>query len=82
MRTRVATTVAARNPDVLALVQASPDAMVVIQNGRHVFANDRALLLYRARDLAELASKPALDYMDPSLERIAEARAAPDDGGA
>jgi diguanylate cyclase (GGDEF)-like protein/PAS domain S-box-containing protein len=74
MRSSDAASVAARNPDVLALVQASPDAMVVIQNGRHVFANDRALQLYRARDLDELAGKPALDYMDPSLGGVPEAR--------
>jgi diguanylate cyclase (GGDEF)-like protein/PAS domain S-box-containing protein len=65
---------AERNPDVLALVQASPDAMVVIQNGRHVFANDRALQLYDISDLGELASKPALDYMDPDLAAHARAR--------
>jgi diguanylate cyclase (GGDEF)-like protein/PAS domain S-box-containing protein len=69
-----ADSMAARNRDVLALVQASPDAMVVIQNGRHVFANERALELYRARDLAELASRPALDYMEPSLAQVATAR--------
>ena len=63
-----------RSPDILALVHASPDAMVVIQDGRHVFANDRALQLYRARDLAELASRPALDYMEPSLKRVGSAR--------
>ena len=59
-----------RNPDVLALVQATPDAMVVLQNGRHVFANERALELYRARDLEHLASKPALEYMHPRLGRL------------
>ena len=59
---------AERNTDVWALVQASPDPMVVIQDGRHVFANDRALSLYRARDLAHLASKPAIEYMEPSLK--------------
>jgi diguanylate cyclase (GGDEF)-like protein/PAS domain S-box-containing protein len=55
------------DPDVWALVEASPDPMVVIQDGRHVFANARALALYRARDLAELASQPAIDYMAPDL---------------
>lgn len=62
-----AETLAGRNPDLVALVHASPDAMVVIQRGRHVFANDRALRLYRARDLSHLASKPALEYMHSSL---------------
>ncbi len=65
--------VAARNPDLAAIVHASPDAIVVIQNGRHVFANDRALRLYRARDVLELATKPALDYMGPGLQGVAAA---------
>ena len=55
-------------------MQASPDAMVVIQDARHVFANDRALRLYRARDLAQLSARPALDYMDPPLRREATDR--------
>ena len=64
----------ADDADVLAIVQASPDAVVVLQHGRHVFANDRALQLYRARSLTELAAKPALDYMDPSLRERATRR--------
>ncbi len=59
---------AAPNPEVWALVQSSPDPTVVIQDGWHVFANDRALKMYRARDLAELASKPAVEYMAPTLQ--------------
>jgi len=65
---------AADDADVLALVQSSPDAMVVLQHGRHVFANDRALQLYRARDVAELAAKPAIEYMDPAIRRQATDR--------
>ena len=69
-----AESLAARNPDLVALVHASPDAMVVIRDGRHVFANDRALRLYRARDLAQLASKPALEYMAPSMGSVPKQR--------
>jgi diguanylate cyclase (GGDEF)-like protein/PAS domain S-box-containing protein len=74
-----ATTVAAdHDPDLPAfgsrLVHASPDAMVVIQDGRHVFANDRALKLYRATSLEQLAARPAIEYMDPAIAREARAR--------
>jgi len=67
MTSRKAAVRAADDADVLALVQSSPDAMVVLQEGRHVFANDRALELYRADDLAQLAAKPAIEYMDPAM---------------
>jgi diguanylate cyclase (GGDEF)-like protein/PAS domain S-box-containing protein len=62
---------AERNPDVWALVQSSPDSMVVIQDGRHVFANERALRLHGARDLAELASRPAIEHMEQSQKQQA-----------
>ena len=58
---------AAGNPEVWELALLSPDPTVVIQDGWHVFANERALNLYQARDLAQLASKPAIEYMDPTM---------------
>ncbi len=73
-RNEAAIPLVARTPDFRALVQASPDPTVVIQDGHHVFANDRALRLYRARDLAELTAKPALDYMDPAIRDAAVER--------
>src|SRR3954451_14364293 len=65
---------AARDPHFWALVQASPDPMVVIQDGHHAFANASALRFYRARNLAELAAKPALDYMNPAMRDTAAER--------
>lgn len=53
--------------DVQSLIQLSPDPVVVIQDGRHVFANRRALTLYGADSLAQLASRPAIDYIHPSM---------------
>jgi diguanylate cyclase (GGDEF)-like protein/PAS domain S-box-containing protein len=45
------------------LVELSPDAVFVIKDGYHVFANGRGLTLFGARDLAELRRQPALAYM-------------------
>ena len=69
-------TLSGYDPEVWALVNASPDAMIVIQDGRHVFANARALALYGARDLAELADRPALGYMAPGHRRAGQTRLA------
>jgi diguanylate cyclase (GGDEF)-like protein/PAS domain S-box-containing protein len=60
--------------DVQGLIQLSPDPMVVIQDGRHVFANPRALTLYGAEGLAQLASRPAIDYIDPGMHVQARER--------
>jgi diguanylate cyclase (GGDEF)-like protein/PAS domain S-box-containing protein len=58
----------ASDADLNNLIQLSPDAVIVIQDGWHVFANARALRLYGAQTLAELATKPAIEYMDPRLK--------------
>ncbi len=50
-----------------ALVELSPDAIAVIQNGRFVFANQQALNLVGARDFEELKSKPALEVVPPPV---------------
>jgi diguanylate cyclase (GGDEF)-like protein/PAS domain S-box-containing protein len=63
-----------RNRDLHAIVQACPDAIIVLQDGRHVFANDRALQIYRSATLAELAARPALEYMPPALRAEAARR--------
>jgi diguanylate cyclase (GGDEF)-like protein/PAS domain S-box-containing protein len=46
-----------------ALVELSPDAIAVIQDGRFVFANQEALNLVGARDIEELKAKPALELV-------------------
>ncbi len=50
-----------------ALVELSPDAIAVIQGGRFVFANQRALDLIGAADLKELASHRAVDLVPERL---------------
>ena len=50
-----------------ALVELSPDAIAVIQNGRFVFANQQALSLVGARDFEELQSKPAIEVVPPPV---------------
>jgi diguanylate cyclase (GGDEF)-like protein/PAS domain S-box-containing protein len=50
-----------------ALVELSPDAIAVIQDGRFVFANQQALNLVGARDIDELTSKPAMEVVPPPV---------------
>jgi diguanylate cyclase (GGDEF)-like protein/PAS domain S-box-containing protein len=50
-----------------ALVELSPDAIAVIQDGMFVFANQQALNLIGARDFEELRSKPAREVVPPPL---------------
>jgi diguanylate cyclase (GGDEF)-like protein/PAS domain S-box-containing protein len=45
------------------LVELSPDAVFVIKDGYHVFANPRGLALFGARDVTDLRQQPALAYM-------------------
>jgi diguanylate cyclase (GGDEF)-like protein/PAS domain S-box-containing protein len=56
-----------------ALVELSPDAIAVVQDGYFVFANERALDLIGAKDFSELSPRPAIDYVP---ERVREALAA------
>ncbi|HEX4016916.1 MAG TPA: sensor domain-containing diguanylate cyclase [Frankiaceae bacterium] len=50
-----------------ALVELSPDAIAVIQDGLFVFANQQALSLIGARDLEELQGKPAIEVVPPPV---------------
>jgi diguanylate cyclase (GGDEF)-like protein/PAS domain S-box-containing protein len=50
-----------------ALVELSPDAIAVIQDGHFVFANQQALSLVGAKDLDELKSKPAMEVVPPPV---------------
>jgi diguanylate cyclase (GGDEF)-like protein/PAS domain S-box-containing protein len=49
-----------------ALVELSPDAVFVIMDGYHVFANARGLALLGGRTLAELQTRPAEQFMHPA----------------
>jgi diguanylate cyclase (GGDEF)-like protein/PAS domain S-box-containing protein len=57
-----------------ALVELSPDAVFVIVNDRHVFANHRALQLLGASKIADLQTRRALDFVHESVRAEAEAR--------
>lgn len=57
-----------------ALVELSPDAVFVIRDGYHVFANARGLALLGARTLADLQSKPANAFMHADQRRQAADR--------
>jgi len=56
------------------LVELSPDALFVIQDGYHAFANGRGLTLLGARELADLRRQPALSYMHGPGSTMARGR--------
>jgi diguanylate cyclase (GGDEF)-like protein/PAS domain S-box-containing protein len=56
------------------LVDLSPDAVFVIVDGFHAFANTRGLQLLGAGTLADLRTKPALDFMHWTVREAAEIR--------
>ncbi|MBI3688899.1 MAG: diguanylate cyclase [Actinobacteria bacterium] len=57
-----------------ALVELSPDAIFVILDGYHVFANARGLALFGAESLADLQTRPAQSFMHPDDQPTARAR--------
>jgi diguanylate cyclase (GGDEF)-like protein/PAS domain S-box-containing protein len=57
-----------------ALVELSPDAVFVIVDGYHAFANWRGLQLLGASKMSDLQNRPALDFMDESIRSEAEQR--------
>jgi len=59
-----------------ALVELSPDAVFVIVDGYHVFANWRGLQMLGASKISDLQTRPALDFMDESIRVEAEQRLA------
>jgi diguanylate cyclase (GGDEF)-like protein/PAS domain S-box-containing protein len=54
-----------------ALVELSPDAIFVISDGYHVFANGRGLRLLGARTVADLRTQPASAFMHPECRHVA-----------
>ena len=57
-----------------ALVELSPDAVFVIMDGYHVFANRRGIALLGGRTLADIRRRPALEFIHPSLRGAAGER--------
>jgi len=57
-----------------ALVELSPDAVFVIADGYHIFANARGLELLGADSLAELQRKPSIEFMHPRCRGEARSR--------
>ena len=56
------------------LVDLSPDAVFVIVDGFHAFANTRGLQLLGASTIGDLRTKPALDFMHWTVREAAEIR--------
>lgn len=57
-----------------ALIELSPDAVFVIVDGFHAFANERGLALFGASRIEDLRTRPALDFMHESVRPVAEGR--------
>ena len=57
-----------------ALIELSPDAVFVIVDGYHAFANWRGLQLLGASRMSDLQTRPALDFMHESIRAEAEQR--------
>ncbi|HEX6755258.1 MAG TPA: sensor domain-containing diguanylate cyclase [Mycobacteriales bacterium] len=57
-----------------ALIELSPDAVFVIVDGYHAFANVRGLQLFGASRMSDLQTRPALDFMHESVRADAEVR--------
>lgn len=56
------------------LVQMSPDAIVVHQNGRIVFANKAAINLFKGSKTSDMIDRSALDFMHPDDREMAQQR--------
>jgi PAS domain S-box-containing protein len=58
------------------LVELSPDAIVIHQDGRFVFVNSAALRLIGARDASEVIGKSIFDLVAPEFEEMLKQRVA------
>ncbi len=56
------------------LVEQSPDAIVVHENGRVLFANQAAARIYRAKSIDELIGVPVLDFVHPDQREMVKQR--------
>jgi len=56
------------------LIEVSPDAIFVIVDGYHAFANKPGLALFGASGLKDLRTKPAIEFMDPAIKEAAVER--------
>ena len=57
-------------------IELSPDAVFVIVDGYHAFANWRGLQMLGASKISDLQTRPALDFMHESIRAEAEQRLA------
>lgn len=56
------------------LVESSPDAILVHQDGKLVYVNPASVKLMGARDMNELIGKEVLDFIHPDFHRSADER--------
>ena len=61
------------------LVETLPEAMLVFEDYRVVFANEPGLQLWRAKSAQELIGRSVVDLVHPDYRRLMEARAADPD---
>ena len=54
------------------LVELSPEAILVYQDGKFVYANNAAVKLFAAADSEDLIGKPLMDVIHPGSRNIAE----------
>jgi len=57
-----------------ALVELSPDAVFVIVDGYHAFANARGIALLGGRTIEDLRTRPAIEFMHESCRDEARGR--------
>ena len=56
------------------LVEQSPDAILVHSDGKIIFANEAAVILYGAKSIEDLINLPILDLVHPDSRAMARAR--------
>ena len=57
------------------IVEMTPEAIFVIEDGYHVFANPAGLELYGATSLSQIADRPAIDFLDTEFRDLGKVRA-------
>jgi PAS domain-containing protein len=58
------------------LVDLSPDAVLIVQDGKVIFANPAATNLLGAGDVASVVGREALEFLHPAEHRVVAARMA------
>lgn len=57
------------------IVEMTPEAIFVIEDGRHVFANPAGLALFGADCLEQISDRPAVEFLDEEFRAVGQTRA-------